>query len=187
MKKSDILTAALVGGFPAAFRIALKLVLDWECELNHVTGEIEWENDPDDSGAATFAGLLLKEGEVATSPDPHGIVHVYFDKYWKPLAGLPVLVQEVVFVEGVNIGIETAIECLQFALNDYGCRLVVDGKLGDQTRQASFAQGDVTGLCMAFLQKCRRHYEGIASDHPSQGKFLQGWLNRLDATKGLLA
>lgn len=187
MKKTDILTAALGGGYPVGFRKALSLVLDWECVINHVTGEIEWENDPDDAGGATFAGLLLKDGEVGKDPDPHGIAQVYFEKYWQPLNGLPVLVQEFVFVEGINIGIGTAIRSLQFALNDYGCRLTVDGRLGDQTFQAAFAQPDTTGLCMAFLQKCRRHYEGIVASHPAQKKFLQGWINRIEATKSLIA
>jgi len=187
MTKSDITLAALTGGYPAGFRIALKLVLDWECELNHVTGEIEWENVPDDSGGPTFAGLLLKDGEVSQNPDPHQIVKVYFETYWQKLAGLPVLVQEVVFFEAVNVGIETAVKYLQFACNDYGARITVDGDFGDKTRQAAFAVPDPDGLCMAFLGKIRRHYEEIVASRPSQAKFMAGWQHRLDAAKSLLA
>jgi len=187
MTKSDILLAALTGSYPAGFRIALKLVLDWECELNHVTGEIEWENVEHDSGGPTFAGLLLKEGEVSQNPDPHEIARVYYENYWQKLSGLPVLVQEILFFEGVNIGIETAVKYLQLACNDYGARLNADGELGDKTRQAAFAVPDQEGLCMAFLGKIRKHYEQIVNDHPSQEKFLAGWKNRLDAAKGLLA
>jgi lysozyme family protein len=185
MTKSDITLAALTGGYPAGFRIALKLVLDWECELNHVTGDIEWENVPDDSGGPTFAGLLLKDGEVSQNPDPHEIVKVYFETYWQKLAGLPVLVQEVVFFMGVNIGIGTAVRFLQFALINYGARLNPDSILGDQTRMAAFSVADTDGLCMLFLGKLKRHYEELAQ-RPGQAKFLAGWLNRVDAAKGLM-
>jgi hypothetical protein len=68
MTKTDIIAAALAGGFSAPFRAALKLTLDWECVLNHVTGEIEWENVDGDSGGKTFAGLLLKDGEITENP-----------------------------------------------------------------------------------------------------------------------
>jgi len=187
MTKSEILMAALANGYPAGFRIALKLVLDWECELNHVTGQIEWENVAGDSGGPTFAGLLLKDGEVTESPDPHAVARVYFSNYWEKLTGLPVLVQEIVFFEGVNVGIATAIRYLQLACNDYGARIAVDGALGDQTRSAAFAVHDTTGLCMAFLAKIRRHYEDLVAEHPSQAKFLAGWENRLTVAKSLLA
>jgi lysozyme family protein len=187
MTKGDIMKAALFGGYPVGFRKALSLVLDWECVLNHVTGEIEWENDPDDHGGSTFAGLTVRDDAIPQNPQAEGIVSRYFNNYWNHFNGLPILIQELVFFEGVNIGNESAIRALQFALNDYGCRLTVDGKLGDLTRQASFAQGDTTGICMAFLQKIRRHYEAIAASNSSQRKFLAGWENRITAAKDLLA
>jgi len=185
MKKTDITLAALTGGYPAGFRIALKLVLDWECELNHVTGDIEWENVPDDSGGPTFAGLLLKTGEVTRDATPHDICQVYFLNYWQKLAGLPVLVQEMAFFMGVNIGIGAAVRFLQFALINYGARLNVDGILGDKTCQAAYAVSDTDGLCMLFLGKLKRHYEELAQ-RPGQAKFLAGWLNRVEAAKGLM-
>jgi lysozyme family protein len=187
VKKSDIGVAALQAGYSVGFRKALNLVLDWECELNHVTGEIVWENVSEDFGGATFAGLLLKNEEVSADPQPNEIAKVYFEKYWTPLNGLPVLVQELVFFEGVNIGIGSAIRYLQQACNDYGARIGTDGVLGDMTRQAAFAVHDTTGLCMGFLQKIRRHYEEIVASRPSQAKFLAGWENRLTAAKSLLA
>lgn len=187
MTKTDILTAANVSSLPAAFRRALSLVLDWECELNHTTGQIEWENVPGDSGGRTFAGLTIKHDQVPENPTSHNIADIYHQRYWLPLMGLPTPIQQVVFVEGVNIGAGTAIARLQEALNDYGGRLSVDGKLGDLTRQSAHGCPDTEGLGMAFLQKCRRHYEGIVARNPSQGKFLSGWLNRLDATKALLS
>ena len=191
MTKSDILAAALVGGYPAGFRIALKLVLDWECELNHVTGEIEWENVEHDNGGATFAGLLAKpvyEGgdNLSADPTPREIVSIYYQNYWQKLSGLPVLVQETAFFMGVNIGIGAVIKYLQLALNDYGAKLVTDCKLGDQTRMAAFANPDPDGLCMAMLAKIRRHYDDIVAENPSQSVFLPGWKNRLDAAKSLL-
>jgi len=189
MTKSDILTAALVGGFPAGFRKALALVLEWECEYEADHQTIRWENDPADHGGSTFAGLTINDDGISISlaTDPHWIVQRYFSAYWSPLIGLPILVQEMVFFEGVNVGMGTAILALQMACNDYGSRLLTDSKLGDQTRSAAFCISDTTGLCMGFLQKMQRHYEAIVADNPSQAKFLSGWENRLNAAKALLA
>jgi lysozyme family protein len=86
---------------------------------------------------------------------------------------------------GVNIGVGTAVRFLQFALINYGARLNPDSFLGDQTRKAAYAVPDTNGLCMLFLAKLRKHYEELAQ-RPGQSKFLSGWLNRVDAAKGLL-
>jgi lysozyme family protein len=189
MTKSDILTAALVGGFPAGFRKALALVLEWECEYEADHRTIRWENDPADHGGSTFAGLTIRDDGISVllASDPHWIAQRYFSAYWSPLDGLPILVQEMVFFEGVNVGMEPPIRALQLACNDYGARLVPDATLGDKTRSATFSISDTTGLCMGFLQKMRRHYEAIVANNPSQAKFLSGWENRVNAAKSLLA
>jgi lysozyme family protein len=186
MTKNDILAAALVSGYPAGFRRTLSLVLDWECvyEADGIT--IRWEIDPDDPGGATFAGLLRKDGEVEEHPEAHRIARVYYHSYWQSLCGLPLLLQQVTFFMGVNLGIGTAIRLVQFSCNDYGARLIVDGKLGDKTRQAAFAVPDSTGLAMAFLAKCRRRYDDLVEDNTALAKFRKGWENRLTAAKGLL-
>jgi lysozyme family protein len=187
MTIEDILAAASVASYPAAFRKALALVLQWECEYAPDHKTIRWENDPDDPGGATFAGLLKRDGEVTDASTAGDIAFCYFSNYWMAFTGLPSPVQSVCFVSGVNIGIHPAIRALQFALNDYSARLTIDGSLGDVTRSAAMSVPDSTGLAMSFLQKVRRHYEGIVEKRPSQGKFLNGWLNRLDASKSLLA
>lgn len=186
MTRNDILAASLVNAYPSPFRKALALVLEWECEYESDGVTIRWENDPDDSGGETFAGLTKRDDGISFDSDAHWIALRYFQGYWNNLGGVQVLVQEMLFFMGVNLGSEESIRCLQFALNDYGCRLIVDGKLGEQTRSASFSVSDTTGLCMAFLQKVRRHYERIVSDHPTQSKFLKGWENRAEAAKSLL-
>jgi type VI secretion system secreted protein VgrG len=189
MTKNDILISALVSGFPAGFRKALALVLEWECEYesDHLT--IRWENDPADHGGSTYAGLTIRDDGISEmlATDAHWIVQRYFNAYWSPLNGLPILVQEMVFYEGVNVGMEPAIRALQLACNDYGAQLVPDSKLGDKTRSSAFSISDTTGLCMGFLQKMRRHYESIVVNNPSQAKFLSGWENRVNAAKALLA
>ena len=186
MTKKEITTAALVGGYPVGFRKALALVLDWEC-VYAADGTIRWENDPDDPGGATFAGLLLRDGKIGEDPTPHVIAETYFRDYWCKLDGLPSLVQQVTFFMGVNQGIGTAIRQLQFACNDYGARLTVDGRLGDKTRAAAHAVPDTTGLAMAYLGKVRRRYDDLVIKNPKLSKFRNGWENRLNAAKTLLA
>ena len=186
MKRQDILEAAEKAGLPHRFRKSFGLVLRWECVYEADGETIRWENDPDDPGGATFAGLTVKHDGIEpppAEPTPEKIVTHYYEHDWMPFAGLPSPVQEVCFVQGVNQGTRTAARMLQFAINDYGARLTVDGQLGPNTRRAAMAVPDSTGLAMAFLAKSRRRYETIIQANPTLEKFRQGWMNRIDAIK----
>jgi lysozyme family protein len=186
MKRSDILNAAEDAGLPSRFRKSLGLVLRWECVYAPDGETIRWENDPDDPGGATFAGLTVKHDRIApppAEPTARAIAAHYYEADWMPFAGLPSPVQEVCFVQGVNQGTRTAIRMLQHSVNDYGFHIEVDGILGEKTRRSAMASPDSTGLAMAFLQKSRRRYEAIIAGNPRLEKFRDGWMNRLEAIK----
>ena len=186
MKRSDILNAAEDAGLPARFRKSLGLVLRWECVYEPDGETIRWENDPDDPGGATFAGLTVKHDRISpppAEPTARAIAAHYYEMDWMPFAGLPSPVQEVAFVQGVNQGTRTAVRMLQNAINDYGANITVDGILGEKTRRSAMASPDSTGLAMAFLQKSRRRYEAIMVGNPKLEKFRNGWMNRLEAVK----
>ena len=186
MKRSDILNAAEDAGLPSRFRKSLGLVLRWECVYLPDGETIRWENDPDDPGGATFAGLTVKHDRIApppAEPTARAIAAHYYECDWLPFAGLPSPVQEVCFVQGVNQGTRTAVRMLQNAINDYGANIIVDGILGEKTRRSAMASPDSTGLAMAFLQKSRRRYEAIMVGNPRLEKFRNGWMNRLEAIK----
>jgi lysozyme family protein len=186
VKRSDILNAAEDAGLPSRFRKSLGLVLRWECVYLPDGETIRWENDPDDPGGATFAGLTVKHDRIApppAEPTARAIAAHYYECDWLPFAGLPSPVQEVCFVQGVNQGTRTAVRMLQNAINDYGANIIVDGILGEKTRRSAMASPDSTGLAMAFLQKSRRRYEAIMVGNPRLEKFRNGWMNRLEAIK----
>jgi lysozyme family protein len=186
MKCSEILNAAEDAGLPSRFRKSLGLVLRWECVYAPDGETIRWENDPDDPGGATFAGLTVKHDRIApppAEPTARAIAAHYYETDWMPFAGLPSPVQEVCFVQGVNQGTRTAVRMLQNAINDYGENITVDGLLGEKSRRAAMAVPDSAGLAMAFLQKSRRRYEAIIVGNPKLEKFRGGWMNRLEAVK----
>lgn len=188
MTISDILASA--AGQSAAFRRALSITLFNECEFTHDGVTIRNENVAGDAGGLTFAGI-----DHASHPDfpfanplPFHVWQTYLDAYWRPLrcSELPVPVALVLFVQGVNQGVEAVARMLQEALNDYGSRLNVDGCVGQNTLMASWKVPDSDGLAMAFLAKSRRRYLERVAERPDQEKFLHGWLARIDHLKSEL-
>ena len=180
MTKQDILDYA-GSKYSSVFCKALSCVLDDECEYESDGLTIRWENVPGDDGANTFAGLTTKDDEI--TPDnatPQFIADTYFNNYWKAFSQLPAPISQLAFSEGVNFGIHPSVKVLQLALNDYGCHLVVDGQIGDNTYRSAWQVPDQVGLGMAFIAKCRSRYYGIVAAKPEQQKFLSGWNARLN-------
>ena len=179
MTLDDIL--ANTDSMDSSFRKALKLVLQWEVALEADGRTIRWENVVNDHGGATFAGLTKIDDDIEDDPSPLRIASVYHETYWRPFAGIPDPVRQCAFVQGVNQGVRISVRNLQSALNDFGARLVVDGALGDATRNAAMGCPDAKGLATAFLQKSRRRYEAIIAGNAKLEGFREGWMNRLAA------
>jgi len=185
MTITDIMASA--ASQTGSFRKALKMVLMEECEFQHDGETIRTEKVPFDTGGITFAGI-----DRASHPDfpfdhpqPYHVWQTYLDNYYRPLrcSEMPSAIGILVFCQGVNQGVGTAGRLLQFALNDYGCHLTVDGKIGEQTLKAIWSQPDTTAIGMAFLAKSRKHYADIVEKNPSQQRFLMGWNSRIDGLK----
>jgi hypothetical protein len=186
MTIQDILDAAKAEGRSSTFLRALATVLPNECE-SLPDGKTIRSERPDSHGL-TFAGL--NQQDDALPVDPSGnvtasaswIEHTYFLLYWKACRcdSRPSPLCILVFVQAVNQGSGEGIRLLQYALNDYGAHLTIDGKIGDQTCKAAMACPDSNGLALAFLAKSRAYYNQITSAHPNDLKFLQGWLNRIN-------
>jgi lysozyme family protein len=181
MKIEEIIVAA--ADKSARFRKALAFTLRAECEFDS-DGEIRCENVPGDSGGLTFAGIdhASHPNFPFDDPNPSDVCQVYWNSYWEACAcdQLPTPVGEVVFVQAVNQGVGAAKRMLQFALNDYGAHLVVDGMFGPKTIDAAQHVPNASELAQAFLQKSRRRYQAIVAAVPGDAKFLNGWMNRLD-------
>ena len=187
MTKAEILASAMAAQTTAAFRRGLSFVLDAECEYLRDGVTIRNERVPGDSGGLTFAGIDQKSHPdfPYADPRPSDVWITYRDDYWSPLhcAELPSPVAFVLFAQGVNQGKGAASRMIQFALNDYGSHLTVDGVIGQKTLQSAWKVPDSEGLAMAFLSKSRQRYLKRVAERPDQEKFLNGWLARIEALK----
>jgi lysozyme family protein len=103
------------------------------------------------------------------------------DYYYGPrIHTLPEELQAQVFDIAVNSGPRKAVSMLQEVLNMAGFECSVDGMIGPGTRkQAEAAQQAMGPLLNNALCEFREHfYRSIVASNPSQGVFLEGWLNR---------
>ena len=93
---------------------------------------------------------------------------------------LPSELQAQVFDIAVNSGPRKAVKMLQEVLNLAGFECTVDGMIGPGTRkQAEAAQQAMGPLLNNALCELREHfYRSIVANNPTQGVFLEGWLNR---------
>jgi lysozyme family protein len=168
------------------FLRCLRFVLKWEGGLS---------NDPDDPGGLTNRGVTqarydqyrkekgLPKRSVAQMTDQE-MREIYWKYYWVPVKGdeFPYPLALAVFDTGVNMGTVTAIRLLQRAINDLlpaGKWIDVNGKLGNQTISVAKSLPTKT-LALKLCDRREERYRAIVRAKPKLGKFLRGWLNRLN-------
>ena len=165
-----------------SFDDALAFVLRWE------GGFVD---DPDDRGGATNKGCTqavyddwrerkhydkrsvreIEDGEVK---------QIYLEQYWKPsrCQSLDFPMSLILFDSAVNHGVGRAVKLLQAVLN-----VTQDGHFGPATMAAYDFLEECHGTCHVagqYLKAREAFYMAIVESKPSQGKFLRGWLNRLN-------
>ncbi|HCB1581565.1 TPA: peptidoglycan-binding protein [Citrobacter braakii] len=169
-----------------AFRNALAFVL---------SAERGYVNDPTDRGGETNYGISDKRDGVADGmTDVNGdgkpdtrirdltveqAGQIYFRDYWYPAycQFWPDDIALFVFDSAVQHGVKKAVQLLQEAAGFTGKS--VDGIAGKNTR-AAVERADPDWLLNRLLLRRSRYYADIIKSTPSQGKFLNGWFNRLD-------
>ena len=152
---------------------------------------LRWEggfvNDPDDSGGATMKGVTLATfrkfyGADKTVEDLKQItdaqwLHIFKTGYWDKFRGDDIDDQSVanMCVDWLyNSGI-AAIKRVQKIVG-----VADDGIVGDKTIGAINARP--AGPLFEQIKAARIAFvETIARNNPSQRKFLQGWLNRINS------
>lgn len=135
-------------------------------------------NDPVDRGGETKFG-------IAKNANPSVNIaklkwdeakQIYYDKYW--LTGkcdnLPKALASIHFDACINHGVGRANKMLQQALG-----VVVDGAIGPKTLAAAKAV-DQRKAVTQYATIRRNFYHSIVKNNPSQAKFLNGWLRRID-------
>ena len=153
-----------------------------------------YTNDPVDRGGATNKGILqrvydiYRKAEGLRSADVRHILNIeveeiYRDAYW--LEGdcdrMPWPVSLVHFDACVNTGVTQAARFLQRSVG-----AEPDGRIGPKTLEALRALLErETPLAVAERLVNRREpfYRRLAQVDPTQNRFLQGWLNRVEKLK----
>ena len=153
-----------------------------------------YTNDPVDRGGATNKGILQRVYDIYRKAEglrPADVRHIlnieveeiYRDAYW--LEGdcdrLPWPVSLVHFDACVNTGVTQAARFLQRSVG-----AEPDGRIGPKTLEALRALLErETPLAVAERLVRRREpfYRRLAEVDPTQNRFLQGWLNRVEKLK----
>lgn len=164
-----------------AFKSSIPFILRWE------GGFVD---DPADPGGRTNKGVTQKtydgwrgrQGLAKQDVSLIGSVEVdaiYETDYW--LAPRCDLLRSpldlVTFDTAVNMGVRRSVRILQSAL---GCG--VDGAFGPTTAAAA-AGCDIGATVAKYCQIREGVYRGLVQKNPVLGKFLKGWLNRLNALR----
>ena len=166
-----------------AFQHALDFVL---------SKEGGYVNDPTDNGGETKYGISDKRDGLAdgrTDVDGDGkpdtrikdlteeqAGQIYYRDYWDPAycTDWPDGISLFVFDSAVQHGVKTAIRQLQAAAG-----VTTDGIVGLKTTKAVIGADPEWLLTRCFLRRSR-YYADIIKANPAQGKYLNGWYNRLD-------
>ncbi|CAH6246551.1 glycoside hydrolase family 108 protein [Klebsiella pasteurii] len=172
--------------FTPAFSHALAFVL---------AREGGYVNDPTDKGGETKYGISDKRDGLAdgkTDVDGDGkpdtrikdlteeqAGQIYFRDYWYPsyCSEWPDGISLFIFDSAVQHSPKKAIQLLQQAVGFTG--KAVDGIVGKDTRAAVTSADAEWLLTRCFLRRSR-YYAEIIKANSSQGKYLNGWFNRLD-------
>lgn len=162
---------------------ALAFVLKWEGG---------YVNDPDDPGGATNKGVTQKVfNDYLTSlgqPDrsvqvitDQEVRAIYQQNYWHVAHcnELPQNLAIAQFDTAVNMGDKQAVLFLQQALG-----IIADGIYGPQTA-AAVKNCNIETTINQYLNFREQRYRKIAKTD-NMGKFLNGWLNRLNALREIV-
>ena len=134
-------------------------------------------NHPNDRGGATNYGISSRiyPNEDIKNMTRERADAIYYRDYWlKPkINQLPDEFAGIVFDDGVVQGQSTAIMNLQKALG-----VKADGVIGSETLGA--AKNTNYAVRQDFIDNARMKAQNIAEKNPTQKKFIDGWLNRIN-------
>ena len=162
------------------FDAAQAFVLQWEGADGKVS------NDKDDRGGITKYGVCLRflksiragvNADTIRNLTKKEATDIFHSEFWDKCRcdELPDRIAFALYDTAVNVGNKQAVKFLQRALG-----IKDDGIIGTDT--VYFAKNcDVDEVLADFLDQRRAFYRHLADKYPTDKKFLNGWLNRVDA------
>lgn len=171
------------------------------------TLEIEgfYVNDPKDAGGETYCGIARNANpkwEGWKIVDAHKplkwnqkiqdaeldrlVIEVYDTKYYQPIKADKIdsdMIRVHLYDMAVNAGTGAAVKLLHKSINKvYGIAIAVDGGIGSITLTYTNNKAKLNELVNEFINQRKMYYQDIVKSRPSNQKFLQGWLNRVEIT-----
>lgn len=140
--------------------------------------KVGYVNDPDDAGGETKFGVAKNANPDLniTALTWSKAKQRYFERYWMG-GGCHLLPQRVALLhfDGcINHGISRASKFLQEVVGT-----TVDGSVGPGTAKAVSKMNEFD-VCRLLCDRREKFYRSIVASNPSQGKFLNGWLRRIN-------
>jgi len=142
-------------------------------------------NDPHDRGGETKYGISRRQyptEDIYNLTLDHA-AFLYRKDYWEYLELDLVKVQAVaeeIFDTAVNMGPARAVRILQESLNWLGSELVIDGKMGPNTRNALNAYRYPESLLKVLNGVQFDHYQQIVEEDPEMARYFRGWMRRVE-------
>lgn len=173
----------------------------------------KWEggyvDDPADPGGVTNYGVSLRwlrdvgldvdhDGDVDADDvralTPELSLDLFRQRFWNAmyLDEIPGLPAVAVFDAAVNCGLARSARLAQQCCNFYpGLQLVEDGNFGPVTRAriesiCAEGQGAEETFTARLLSAREQFYRNLVQAKPTLGRFLRGWINRVNALRAAL-
>lgn len=150
-----------------------------------VGNEGGYTNDPDDDGGPTNWGITIHDlskflGRAATAAEVKGMSsatakEIYMNDYWLAL-NLPGVKSKGVAMAMFDQGVVRGVSAIALAVQDM-VKVKPDAHIGPVTL-AAINSHDPKVLVTTIERQAESSFRAIASAHPHDQKFLNGWLNR---------
>lgn len=162
-------------------------------------------NDKLDSGGETYCGIARNSNpnwkgwkivdahkplkwnqKIQDSELERLVIDIYDTKYYQPIKADKIdsdMIRTHLYDMGVNAGTGATVKLLQKAINNvYGVTIATDGAIGNITLTYTNNKAKLNELVNEFINQRRIYYHNLVTIKPSNQKFLQGWLNRVEIT-----
>lgn len=191
--------------FESTFLSVLKNIMITKEAIISKTLETEgyYVNDPSDSGGETYCGIARNsnpkwEGwkivdthkplkwnqKIQDSELERLVIEIYDTKYYQPIKADRIysdMIRTHLYDMGVNAGTGAAVKLLQKSINKvYSVTIATDGTIGNITLTYTNNKAKQKDLEKEYISQRREYYRNLVNVKPSNMKFLQGWLNRVD-------